>query len=107
MGDKIMTQVLYKKVNGEDIRLSSEEVTAYEDMQPTYEMILAKSKEKKIAFYKNYLIETDWYAVREIDDPNSYPEDIKNNRILARNTINLIESINTIEELNEININFS
>ena len=53
-----------------------------------------------------YLQKTDWYVAREIDEPNSYPQKIKDRRILARKEINAIEACTTLTALNEFSTTF-
>ena len=53
-----------------------------------------------------YLKSTDWYTAREVDEPSSYPVEIKNKRILAREEINSIEACTTLAALNEFSVNF-
>ena len=55
----------------------------------------------------NYLKNTDWYISREIDEPNSYPEVVKDKRILARQEINNIENCNSLLELEQYSIDFN
>ena len=54
----------------------------------------------------SYLQSTDWYVLREYDQPDSYPTEVKKRRILARNQINEIEKILTLEEANSIAVNY-
>jgi hypothetical protein len=55
----------------------------------------------------SYLFSTDWYTAREIDEPNSYPQAIKDKRILARQEINAIEDPTiTLKALNAFNATF-
>jgi hypothetical protein len=67
---------------------------------------LVEEKAIKTAQCLAYLQQTDWYVIREIDQPNSYPKEIKEKRILARDTINNIDKYNTLEELKEIKLIF-
>lgn len=55
---------------------------------------------------KEYLAATDWYCSREIDEPGSYPQTIKDKRILAREEINDIEAATTLSALNSFNLTF-
>jgi len=65
----------------------------------------ASRKLEKIKKLKDYLSNTDWYAIRSIDG-GEYPQEVKNNRIAARQAINDIEDTKTEEEVNNINIDF-
>jgi len=75
--------------------------------KPTLEEEIAALKEKLLFPRKSYLYSTDWYTNREMDEPNSYPAEVKNRRILARQEINLINSYQTLGELSQIEVNFS
>jgi len=63
---------------------TQEEVSLY------FELPLQKSNLINVRL--QYLKNTDWYIAREIDQPNTYPQEIKDKRILARQEINEIES---------------
>jgi len=98
---------LYKKVNNKDVELTVEEVEIYEAAQPKDADKLIIAKEHKITLCRDYLVSTDWYSHREIDQQNSFPQSIKDKRILIRKTIGNIESCLTIEELDLINIDLT
>ncbi|NHJ87768.1 MAG: hypothetical protein FK734_20065 [Asgard group archaeon] len=49
---------------------------------------------------RNYLKSTDYYVLKEIDIPGSYPEEIKNKRILAWQEIEEIENATNIDNYN-------
>ena len=68
--------------------------------------IIKRLKNMAILIRSSYLQTTDWYILREFDDPDSYPSEVKNKRILARNQINEIEKIFTLEEANSIAANY-
>lgn len=70
---------------------------------------LQKSKELKIAECKAYLQSTDWQIIR-LSDPSSgevLKEGVAQNRALARSLQNEIQACETLEELENININFN
>lgn len=67
---------------------------------------IKRLKNKAIFIRSSYLQTTDWYILRELDNPNSYPNEVKKKRILARNQINEIEKILTLEEANSIAVNY-
>ena len=52
---------------------------------------LAVKKENLSKIRKNYLVSTDWFIQREFDKPNTYPQEVKEKRMLARTQINGIE----------------
>lgn len=71
-------------------------------------VLLEQAKTTKIAQCQIYLNETDWYIIR-MSDPSSVtvvPENILVNRANARVWQKNIKEAATIEELNNININF-
>ena len=66
-------------------------------------------KSKKINQCKAYLASTDWQIIR-LSDPTSgesLKEGVAENRSLARSLQDTIEACTTLEELNNINIDFS
>lgn len=65
---------------------------------------LKKLKASKISTCKAYLTSKDWYAIRGIDIPNSYPQSIKDARTAARMAINDLEKLNTLEEVQNYDI---
>lgn len=68
---------------------------------------MEQERDKKITICQSYLASSDWYVSREIDEPNTYPQGVKDNRIEARSKINALEACATIAEVNNINVNFS
>lgn len=76
------------------------EIDAYE---------LEKAKEIKIAQCINYLQQTDWQIIRLADPTSREPlkEGVAQNRALARSLQDEIKTCTSIEELNQININFN
>ena len=68
----------------------------------TDETRVEQLKNQAIAIRRSYLSTTDWYILREYDQPNSYPQDIKIHRILAREQINHIEMINQLPDAQNI-----
>jgi hypothetical protein len=75
------------------------EIDAYE---------LEKAKDAKIAQCINYLQQTDWQVIRLCDPTSDEPlkEGVAENRALARSLQDEIKACETLEELNNININF-
>lgn len=59
-----------------------------------------------IRIRKKYLNDTDYYILRELDEPNSYPIEVKNRRILARQEINAIELSVTLTDLQQFSESF-
>lgn len=68
--------------------------------------LLKEAKALRVNPRQQYLSSTDWYIAREADEPNSYPQAVKNKRLQARNEINEIEASTTLEEVEAYNINF-
>ena len=84
----------------------------YEDIPPEENEVIQTDEEKieqlkneAIGIRRSYLYSTDWYILREYDQPNSYPEDVKNKRILVRKQINEIESIDQLLDAQNIEKN--
>jgi len=67
---------------------------------------IRRLKNHAISIRNSYLQTTDWYALREYDQPNSYPTKVKEKRILARSQINEIEKISNLKEASSIEINY-
>ena len=67
---------------------------------------IAELKDKAIHIILSYLSLTDWYIIREYEQPNSCPKQIKENRIIARKQINKIKQISGFKESNLIEINY-
>jgi len=61
--------------------------------------LLSDRKRKLIADRKFYLSSTDWYIQREYDEAGTYPQEIKDKRILARAEINEIEACESLDYL--------
>jgi hypothetical protein len=78
--------------------LTQEEIDLFNLQATKKELIIARSE---------FLSSTDWYTSREIDEPNSYPEVVKDKRILARQEINNIENCNSLLELEQYSIDFN
>lgn len=68
--------------------------------------VLKEAKALRINSRHQYLSSTDWYIAREADEPNSYPQAIKDKRLQARTEINEIQALTTLEEVEAYNINF-
>jgi len=67
--------------------------------------LFEEKKQSLINVRLQYLKSTDWYTARELDEPNSYPQEIKAKRILARQEINEIE-VATQKTINNYSITF-
>tara|TARA_R110002110_G_scaffold82712_2_gene215075 strand:- start:4871 stop:5296 length:426 start_codon:yes stop_codon:yes gene_type:complete len=65
--------------------------------------VLEETRSLKLGLRKVYLKNTDWYLVRELDEPGTYPKEIKDKRILARKERAEIKVTNTLEEINSYN----
>ena len=80
---------------------------AYQEYVKPLEIQLQEGKEAKIKKCLAYLAKTDWYAVRLAETQVEIPANILENRTSARNLQEEIKACKTLEELNNININFS
>ena len=80
--------------------------TPPEPTPPTLEERKQSLKNQLIGVRLGYLSSTDWYIAREMDEPNSYPQEIKNKRIQARQEINDIEASTTLTALNAFSTTF-
>lgn len=80
-------------------RCTQEEIDAYE---------LQETKKIKIELCKSYLNKTDWQIIRLADPTSNEPlkEGVAENRDLARRLQDEINACETLEELENININF-
>jgi hypothetical protein len=78
----------------------------YKEYTPTTEEKKTTKKALLIAPRLTYLQKTDWFIAKEFDEPNSYPQEVKDKRILARQEINAIEACTTLTALNEFSIDF-
>jgi len=72
-------------------------------------ILLEQIKQDKIFQCQSYLNQTDWYIIRMSDPSNTtvVPENILINRANARSWQENIKNCETLEELNNININFN
>ena len=101
-GNATFTKMNLKVAENKRIKWSGKK-WIYEDIPPeeseaiqTDEEKIDQLKNEATGIRKRYLYSTDWYILREYDQPNSYPEDVRNQRILIRKQINEIESINQL-----------
>jgi hypothetical protein len=80
-------------------RCTQEEIDVYE---------LQEAKKIKIELCKAYLNATDWQIIRLADPTSSesIKEGVAEKRALARSLQDEIKACETLEELNNININF-
>tara|TARA_R110000868_G_scaffold217965_2_gene468102 strand:- start:165 stop:560 length:396 start_codon:yes stop_codon:yes gene_type:complete len=81
----------------------------YQEYVKPLDVQLQKAKVSKIAQCKAYLISTDWQVIRLSDPTSGDPlkEGVAEKRVLARSLQVNIEACTTLEELNNINIDFS
>lgn len=103
--------IKYKSIPEPWIEISEEEHKAYfekkkvvvegkfVDYKEPLSLKIENLKNELILQRKKYLLSNDWYASREIDEPNSYPEEIKAARIKVREEINEIEACTTLKQL--------
>ena len=73
--------------------------------EKTAKKILDK-QEELIKSRNSYLSSTDWHIAKEADEPNTYPQAVKDKRILARQEINQIPVATTLTALNTFSNNF-
>lgn len=81
----------------------------YQEYVKPLDVQLQEAKASKIAQCKAYLISTDWQVIRLSDPTSNDPlkEGVAEKRVLARSLQVNIEACTTLEELNNINIDFS
>lgn len=81
----------------------------YQEYVKPLDVQLEEAKALKIAQCKAYLINTDWQIIRLSDPTSGEPlkEGVAEKRVLARSLQVNIEACTTLEELNNINIDFS
>ena len=81
----------------------------YQEYVKPFDVQLQEAKALKIAQCKAYLINTDWQVIRLFDPTSGEPlkEGVAEKRALARSLQVDIATCTTLEELNNININFS
>ena len=74
---------------------TQEEINSYE---------LGELKASKISTCKAYLASKDWLAAREVTEPNSFPQAVKDLVIEARTAINDLEDLTTLEQVEAYDI---
>ena len=81
----------------------------YQEYVKFLDVQLQEAKALKIVQCKAYLISTDWQVIRLSDPTSNDPlkEGVAEKRVLARSLQVNIEACTTLEELNNINIDFS
>ena len=82
---------------------------AFEEYVTPDNVLLEQAKIEKIVQCQSYLSSTDWQVIR-LSDPTSgeaLKEGVAEKRVLARSLQVNIEACTTLEELNNINIDFS
>lgn len=100
-------QLPHKVVNGIPILLTKQEIEEFNRKDPDqYSIDLDIRKDQLTKPRKEYLKNTDWYVTRESDQPNSYPSEIKNKRIQAREEINTIQLITDLQQLESFTTDF-
>lgn len=109
MTEEEIRKLPHKVVDGIAILLTEEEIAFHTAPQPESEK-MDNLKQAIITKCKAYLINTDWQIIR-LADPTSVEilkEGVAEKRALARSIQNDIKTgvISTLEELENININF-
>lgn len=81
----------------------------YQEYVKPLDVQLQEAKASKIAQCKAYLVSTDWQVIRLSDPTSNDPlkEGVAEKRTLARSLQVNIATCTTLEELNNINIDFS
>lgn len=81
----------------------------YQEYVTPDSVLLEQGKQSKTAQCKAYLSSTDWQVIRLSDPTSGEPlkEGVAENRSLARSLQDTIEACTTLEQLNNININFN
>ena len=110
-GNATFTQMNLKPKENKRIKWNGQK-WIYEDLPPAKTEIIPTDEEQidqlkntAIGIRRSYLYSTDWYILREYDQPDSYPENIKSKRILVRKQINEIESIDQLLDAQNIEKN--
>lgn len=97
----------HKIIDGVPVALTEEEWEEFNRPDPNQgEIDLEMQKNQLINLRKKYLSDTDWYLIREADQPQSYPPDVKNKRVQAREEINFIQSLSSLQQLEQFSSNF-
>lgn len=68
---------------------------------------LQRAIDVRVNSRKCYLEDTDWYVLRENDDPGSYPSTIQTKRNDARTEINTIEALTTLSAVEAYDVDFT
>lgn len=100
----------HKMINGIAVLLTENEIAEFNKLQTEHLLNqLSLQKQLKITQCQKYLNETDWYIIKMSDPSNVsiVPENILINRSNARTWQKDINTCTTLEELNNININFN
>jgi hypothetical protein len=104
---RIQLEEYYAEIRSSPHKITPEELEEFNREDPNQEAItLEMQKNQLINLRKKYLNDTDWYLIREADQPQSYPSDVKNKRIQAREEINLIQSLSNLQQLEQFSSNF-
>ena len=97
----------YIEIENEDQILGKEMCVisnVYQEYTASESEKLEQLKTSKISTCKAYLTSKDWYVIRGIDIPNSYPQSIKDARTAARMAINDLEDLTTLEQVQNYDI---
>jgi hypothetical protein len=99
----------HKLVNGIAILLTESEIAEFNQPLSEEELLnqLNSQKQIKINQCKTYLNDTDWQIIAFIERNRTVNEDVAINRPLAASLQTEITACTTLEELNNININFN
>lgn len=98
----------HRMVNGIAILLTESEIAELNRLPSKEELLsqLNSQKQTKINKCKAYLNSTDWQIIANIEKNRAVNEDVATNRPLAVSLQAEIAACTTLEELNNINIDF-
>ena len=99
----------HNMINGIAVLLTESEIAELNQLPSEEDLLnqLNSQKQVKINQCKAYLNSTDWQIIANTERNRVVDEDVATNRPLAVSLQAVIASCTTLEELNNININFS
>ena len=98
----------HKIVDGVPVALTEEEWEEFNRPDPNQEAIaLEMRKNQLVNPRKKYLKDTDWYLMREVDQPQSYPSEVRERRTRIREEINAIEAAENLQQIELFTSDFS
>lgn len=98
----------HKIVDGVPVALTEKEWEEFNRPDPNQKAIaLEMQKNQLINPRKKYLKDTDWYLMREVDQPQSYPPEVRDKRTRLREEINAIEAAEDLQQIELFTSDFS